>query len=210
MDRVHFTPLPIAGLGPIKHFRPSAELPSPHKSNWSRDLKSLQADGRLIGIVECSALSVARELTVWAAMSSPRNLTAILATAAAYLLWCTISVAAVTQQQLGILQSNVRAYLQSLYWQALVRPRLIFCLISYFFLQVLDYTWTMVWPQVKDSYPQGGTASCGYSSSRDSFQIREFQGSINANDPLIAGVPSNGCGSCVKLTCNLVGNQVCV
>ena len=64
-------------------------------------------------------------------------------------------------------------------------------------------------PSVKPpcSLQEGG--SCGYENLNSSaVSSGGFAGSINSAGPLVAGLPSSGCGSCVQVTCNLVGNQV--
>ena len=63
-------------------------------------------------------------------------------------------------------------------------------------------------PAVKPCSVQEG-GSCGYEDLNNSaVSSGGFAGSINSAQPLVAGLPSTGCGSCVQVTCNLVGNQV--
>ena len=53
------------------------------------------------------------------------------------------------------------------------------------------------------------SGSCGYSFPNNTVPTSgAYQGSIDANNSLIAGLPIAGCGSCVMITCNRVGNQV--
>ena len=63
-------------------------------------------------------------------------------------------------------------------------------------------------PSVKPCSLQVG-GSCGYEDLNSSaVSSGGFAGSINSAEPLVSGLPSSGCGSCVQVTCNLVGNQV--
>ena len=56
---------------------------------------------------------------------------------------------------------------------------------------------------------QAASGSCGYSFPNNTVPTSgAYQGSIDANNSLIAGLPSAGCGSCILITCNRVGNQV--
>lgn len=83
----------------------------------------------------------------------------------------------------------------------------IFLLSKHQQLRIYRYPWVGLKPIA--SVVQGG-GSCGYEFANSSTQVSGgFQGSISSRDSRVANLPLSGCGSCVQVTCNLVGlNQV--